>query len=69
MSSYRNLLITSFPPLDAGMTHRKCYELIGNSLNVMVVTHVLRYMFEGSNVSSRHGSSDILGVKSTISGL
>jgi len=31
-----------FPP---GVSHRKCYELIGNSLSVVVVGHLLRYMF------------------------
>ena len=30
-----------FPP---GLSSRKCYELIGNSLNVTVVTHLLRYL-------------------------
>eukprot|EP00742_Colponemidia_sp_Colp-10_P007646 GILJ01008241.1.p1 GENE.GILJ01008241.1~~GILJ01008241.1.p1 ORF type:complete len:358 (-),score=42.47 GILJ01008241.1:115-1188(-) len=34
----------SFPP---SLGARKCYALLGNSLNVGVVAHLLRYLFEG----------------------
>ena len=61
--------IPSFPLLYAGMTNRKCYELIGNSLNVMVVAHVLQYMFGspgGCVESHRHRrNADILIAEST----
>ena len=32
-----------FPP---SMSNRKCYELIGNSINVVVASHVLTFMFD-----------------------
>jgi hypothetical protein len=28
------------------ISKRKCYELIGNSLNVIVVSHLLQFLFE-----------------------
>ena len=55
------------------MTHRKCYELIGNSLNVMVVTQVLQYMFgsrvcDCDGVTGSYGSSDMLDMQSIETG-
>ena len=42
---------TFFPP---NVTNRKCYELIGNSLSVTVVSHLLEYMLR----SKPHPSSE-----------
>ena len=55
------------------MTHRKCYELIGNSLNVVVVTQVLHYMFgsrigDFDGVTGGYGSSDMLDMQSIETG-
>lgn len=36
-----------FPP---SISNRKCYELIGNSLNVIVVSHLLHYLFTRTRI-------------------
>ena len=33
----------------ANITNRKCYELIGNSLSVTVVSHLLEYLFQSTS--------------------
>ena len=48
----------------ANITNRKCYELIGNSLSVTVVSHLLEYLFlstfiDTTYVDSRKYDTDI----------
>ena len=44
---------TFFP---SNVTNRKCYELIGNSLSVTVVSHLLEYMLRSKPLSSTQDS-------------
>lgn len=44
--------VFTFP---SSLSDRKCYELIGNSLNVTVVTHLLHFLFTRSVVLPDHG--------------
>lgn len=41
--------------IPSGVTNRKAYELIGNSLNVDVATHILRFLFENTGACRVNG--------------
>lgn len=43
-----NVLVDELPFFPPNMTNRKCYELIGNSLSVTVVSHLLNFLMKSS---------------------
>ena len=41
----------------SNITYRKCYELIGNSLSVTVVSHLLEYLFSSTFIDTKYVDS------------